>query len=406
LNSTNVPEVARLVVSSANPDLKIPNVLVSRPGQAQLGFMLYANPHATERSSNVTVQFGGTVVNCAVFVTPGSAPILSVPENVNTVFGKQVSFTFAAVDPRGLTVVLSASGLPDGATFDPGTGTFSWTPTQAQQGDYSITLTATNSATASSVGHVEIAVDSGKPIITGVFNAASRMGPACSPGSVASLAGRWLASVSTPVSNPSGTLTELAGTRVRVNGEYVSVVYASPTRVDFVCPDTAPGTRLTIAAEDEAGIADPVSTTMYQTTPGLYSIDGTGSGQGLITLAGTSVLAASRDYRALGQPAEPGDSITIRTTGITALDGALPMVSIGDVYAHVQSVQAVPGMAGVYEITAEVPSGIQDGDAVPVAVLLPLDRLHLRRGPLDAGNIRRFGVRSNQTTIAVERSRP
>ena len=406
LNSPNIPEVARLVVSSTNPALKTPDTIVSRPGQTRLRFLLYADPYATEKSSNIAVQFGETLVNYAVYVTPSSAPVLSIPENVNTVFGKQVNFIFAAVDPRGLAVVLSASGLPDGASFDPGTGAFSWTPTQAQQGVYSITLSATNSATASSTGQIGITVDSGKPIITDVFNAASWRGPACSPGSVASLAGRWLASVSIPVSNPSGTLTELAGTRVRVNREYVPVVYVSPTRVDFVCPDTDPGTRLTIAAEDDAGIADPVSTTMYQTTPGLYSFDGTGGGQGLITLTGTSVLAANRDYRALGQPAEPGDSITIRATGITTLDGALPTVTIGGLYALVESVQLVPGMAGVYEITAEVPLAIQDGDAVSVAVHLPEDTLHPWKGPLDAGNMRRAGLQSNQTTIAVERSRP
>ena len=406
LNAPNVPEVARLAVSSANPDLKIPSVIVSRPGQARLGFRLYADPHALERSTNIAVQFGGTLVDSAVFVTPASVPILSMPENVSTVFGTQVSFTFSAVDPRGLTLVLSASGLPDGATFVPGTGTFSWTPTQAQQGVYAVTLTATNSATASSTGEIGITVDSGKPIITGILNAASRQEPACSPGSVASLAGRWLAPVGTPVSNPSGTLTELAGTRVRVNGVYVSVVYASPTRVDFVCPVAPPGMRLAIAVENEAGTTDPVSTSTYRTTPGLYSLDGTGSGQGLITLAGTSLLAASRDYRALGQPAEPGDSITIRTTGIAMLEGSLPMVSIGDVYADVQSAQAVPGMAGVYEITAVVPLGLQDGDAVPIVVHLPSDRLHPWHEPMAAGNLRRSGVLSNQTTIAVERSRP
>jgi uncharacterized protein (TIGR03437 family) len=406
LNTPNVPEVARLVVSSATPDLKTPDVIVSRPGQSRLGFRLYADPFASARTSNIAVRFGATTVNCAVFVTPASAPVLSIPENVDTVFGRQVSFTFAAVDPLGLTVVLSAAGLPEGATFDPGTGKFSWTPTQGQQGVYSISLTATNSARASSAGYVRITVDSGKPVITGVFNAASRVEPPCSPGSVASLAGRWLASVNTPVANPSGTLTDLAGTRVRVNGEYAPVVYASPTRVDFICPDTTPGTLLMISSEDGAGTAEPVLTTMYQVTPGLYSVDGTGGGQGQITLAGTSVLAASRDYRALGQPAEPGDSITIRITGITSLNGALPMVSIADVYAHVQSVEAVPGVAGVYEITAEVPLGIQDGDAVAVAVQLPSAPMHRERRPLDARDVRYSGSRSNWTTIAVERSRP
>jgi uncharacterized protein (TIGR03437 family) len=142
---------------------------------------------------------------------------------------------------------------------------------------------------------------------------------------------------------------------------------------------------------------------MYQTAPGLYSVDGSGTGQGLITLAGTTLLAASRDYLALGQPAVPGSSITIRATGIGALNGALPLVMIGDVYALVKSVQAVSGVAGVYEITAEVPLSTQEGDAVPVVVVLPNDESLQRLGPQQAAGARGFGRQSNQTTIAVER---
>jgi uncharacterized protein (TIGR03437 family) len=351
----------------------------------------------------MTVQFGGTAVNAAVSVTPASGPVLSIPGDVDTAFGKQVIFTFTAVDPAALAVVLSASGLPDGATFDPGTGTFSWTPTQSQQGTYHITLTATNSANASSTGSLAIVVDSGQPVITGIQNAASMAQPACSPGSVASLTGRWLTSNGALVSNLSGTVTELGGTQVKVNGEDVSLIYASATMVDFVCPETDPGTPLLVSAENGAGIADPVSTTMYQTAPGLYSVDGTGTGQGLITLAGTSLLATSRTYLGLGQPAEPGDSITIQATGIAALNGALPMVKIGGAFAQVQSVQAVPEVAGVYYITAEVPLGTPEGDAVPVVVVLPPDASLLPRGPLQTRGNRGLQIDSNQTTIAVER---
>jgi uncharacterized protein (TIGR03437 family) len=401
LNSPNIPEVARLVLSNTNPGLKIPAVIMTRPGQTRLTFQMYADPLATQGSSNMTVQFGGTAVSAAVSITQASGPVLSIPEDVDTVFGKQVSFTFTAVDPAGLTVVLSASDLPDGATFDPKTGTFSWTPTQSQQGTYHITLTATNSANAFSTGSLAIVVDSGKPVITGIQNAASMARSACSPGSVASLTGRWLAS--NVAANLSGTVTELGGTQVKVNGEYVSVIYASATRVDFVCPETDPGTPLLVSVENEAGIADPVSTTMYQTAPGLYSIDGTGTGQGLITLAGTSLVATSRTYLALGQPAEPGDSITIRATGIAALNGALPMVRIGNVFAQVQSVQAVPGVAGVYEITAEVPLGTPEGAAVSVVAVLPPGASLLPRAPLQVRGTRGLQTDSNQTTIAVER---
>ena len=112
------------------------------------------------------------------------------------------------------------------------------------------------------------------------------------------------------------------------------------------------------------------------------------------------------DYLALGQPAEPGRSITIRATGIGALNGALPVVMIGDVNAQVQSVQAVPGAAGVYEITVEVPLSTQEGDAVPVVVVLPADESLQRLGAQQMPGARGFGRQSNQTTIAVERPRP
>jgi uncharacterized protein (TIGR03437 family) len=170
-----------------------------------------------------------------------------------------------------------------------------------------------------------------------------------------------------------------------------------------VCPGAAAGTLLTISAENKAGISDPASTIMHATAPGVYSTDGAGTGQGLITLAGTSLLATSRDYQALGQPAEPGDWIAIQATGIVTSNNAFPTVKIGDFYSLVQSVQAVPGMAGVYEITAEVPVGIQEGDAIPVVIGLPLNHLPLPREPSQLSDARGRGLLSNQLTIAVER---
>jgi uncharacterized protein (TIGR03437 family) len=140
---------------------------------------------------------------------------------------------------------------------------------------------------------------------------------------------------------------------------------------------------------------------MLPAAPGVYSLDGAGIGQGLITLAGTSLLATSRDYRALGQPAEPGDSIAIRATGIAGFEGVLT-VKIGGLDAHVQSVEAIPGVAGVYEITTAVPFGVQEGDAIPVVVSIRPDQPLATRKPLEAPNPRSLAPMSNQTTIAVE----
>ena len=47
-----------------------------------------------------------------------------------------LTFTVGAFDPDGNPLIFSASGLPPGATFDPPTRVFTWTPTYTQSGPY------------------------------------------------------------------------------------------------------------------------------------------------------------------------------------------------------------------------------------------------------------------------------
>jgi hypothetical protein len=52
-----------------------------------------------------------------------------------------LTFTISATDPEDDSLTYTASDLPDGATFDPGTRAFSWTPTISQSGTYNVTFT-------------------------------------------------------------------------------------------------------------------------------------------------------------------------------------------------------------------------------------------------------------------------
>jgi Putative Ig domain/FG-GAP repeat len=52
----------------------------------------------------------------------------------------ELSFTINATDPDGDAMIYSASGLPEGAAFDPDTKTFSWTPSYAQSGTHDVTI--------------------------------------------------------------------------------------------------------------------------------------------------------------------------------------------------------------------------------------------------------------------------
>ena len=371
--------MAHLAVSSASSDVELPTSITTRPGQTQLEFRAYAKTYAKQQNAEITVQFGQTAVETAVAVVPEDAPILTLPANVDAIFGQQAQFSVTAVDPGGLPVVLSAGNLPTGASFDPGTGQFSWTPAESQQGSYQVTFTATNSLTAASSGQVTIQVGSGTPVITDVVNAASQaLQPACGQNAIASLKGHWLAAAGNPVTDPTGGSTQLAGAKVKINGAYVPILYAAEQRIDFLCPTSVPGTALIISVENQLGTADPVQTVMNPFAAALYSLDGSGSGQGQVTLSGTSLIAMSRNYLTPGQPAGPGDAITISATGLDPSNWSSLLLEIGALSAQITAVDAVPGTAGVYQITTSVPIGIEAGDSIPVTLVIP----PLRRGPV------------------------
>src|SRR3546814_1671363 len=55
--------------------------------------------------------------------------------------GEEKRFTVAASDPDSEDrLVFTAEGLPEGATVDPDSGEFAWTPGPGQAGDYVVTL--------------------------------------------------------------------------------------------------------------------------------------------------------------------------------------------------------------------------------------------------------------------------
>jgi hypothetical protein len=82
--------------------------------------------------------------------TPVFAPRPPVWQQVpfrNTVEGQVLGFIVQASDPDGTIPILTALNLPVGATFTDdgnGFGSFQWTPTIGQAGDYSVTLIATD----------------------------------------------------------------------------------------------------------------------------------------------------------------------------------------------------------------------------------------------------------------------
>ena len=102
-------------------------------------------------------------------------PVSGHPPTLNTVeprtvrTGESLTFTVSATDPDGDALTYSASNLPQGASFNSTTRTFSWTPTDDQTGLYSDIRfqVSDGSLTDSQTISITVTGSSGQPDING-----------------------------------------------------------------------------------------------------------------------------------------------------------------------------------------------------------------------------------------------
>ena len=131
------------VYSGDIQDFTYPNTLTMIAGLQNRGIThefapLIPGPHSWDVWQKALIDFLPRLfVNTAPAFTAGGES-QEVDENRALTFGVEAT----DVDEDPLTY--SASGLPAGATFDPATRQFSWTPGYTQAGEYTVTFTVTD----------------------------------------------------------------------------------------------------------------------------------------------------------------------------------------------------------------------------------------------------------------------
>jgi uncharacterized protein (TIGR03437 family) len=237
------------------------------------------------------------------------------------------------------------------------------------------------------------------PQIFGAGNAASYQQDSIAPGELITLFGSGLgpaAPASLTVDAFGLATTSLASTRVLFDGVPVPVTYSSDSQVSVVAPFGLAGPSTSVSVEYLGVASDSISLFVTPSAPGIFSADGSGSGQ---------ALAINEDgyQNTIANPAPAGSVVTLYATGAgqtspPGQDGAivdaaaLPFVSqkvtalIDGQPADVLYAGGAPGIvSGVSQINLRIPAGAAAGN-------LPI--------------VLNIGGRTSQTGLAVAVKRP
>jgi uncharacterized protein (TIGR03437 family) len=360
LNPAGASAATEVQLSSSSAALQLPTRVVARRGQPIVEFQVDAV--SAGEGIVVTATSGKDTAQETLTVAPDLAPI-RVPGPQFVRYGNEVRFHVSAADAAA---TLSAEALPVGGYFDASAGDFWWTPDVTQLGAHQVNFTATGSDGAKATRPVSIEVDSGEPVATAVVNAASRSESlACSPGAIAAITGRWFLD-GAAVTDASGASPQLGGVKVWANAVPVPILSASATELTVVCPAAVAGSDLQFVVENAEGAAAPIHTTARSATPGLYSLDGSGTGQALALLRGTDSVAMVQNYKVPSQPAMQGDKVRLFATGIDALTNI--QARVGENLVTPDAVTSISGHAGLFEVLVSIPGNVSGVD-IPLSIL-------------------------------------
>jgi len=228
-----------------------------------------------------------------------------------------------------------------------------------------------------------------------IVNSASGSSTSLTPNTIASIYGLRLAfgteGVSLAQIGPGALPTTLQGARITVGGRLSSLLYVSPTQINFVIPADLPAGRTTVTL-DRQSTSVQVQVTLLEAAPGLYVVD---NGKLAAEHADGKLITADN-------PALPSEIIVVFGTGLgrtdpRQVDGLIPRVAaralVTDrlrvlldgqplplesvIYAGI-----TPGNPGLYQVNVRLPALIGksqpelrvsvDDQASQSALLLPV----------------------------------
>lgn len=194
------------------------------------------------------------------------------------------------------------------------------------------------------------------------------------PGMIFSLFGNNLAS-SRAGASAIPLPSSLGGISATLGGIDLPLYYADGGQVNAQVPfDLAPGSTLPLVVRSGAAASPPELVTLTDIQPGIFTVNSSGSGAGVITDANAALINDSN-------PARAGQVVIVWATGLGTTDqsvasgqaspGNPPAAAASPVTAYVGGQQATvefagltPGLVGLYQVNVRLPKNVTTGSAV------------------------------------------
>lgn len=205
------------------------------------------------------------------------------------------------------------------------------------------------------------------PVVQSVTDAAA-YGPRVAPGSMASIFGTNLASV-TASASAFPLPTSLGGASVTIGGASVPLLYASPAQINFQVPSALAAGNATLVVGGPGGASASFTFAVTSSAPAIFQY---GANHAVAQNGASTVVNAST------ASAASGSIVTVYLTGIGAVDNAVadgsptptsPLsnataaysATIGAASASIQFLGLTPGFAGLAQADIQVPT-LPSGD--------------------------------------------
>ena len=199
---------------------------------------------------------------------------------------------------------------------------------------------------------------SGTARTVSAVSAANFSADALAPEAIAAAFGTNLATA-TVVANTTPLPTELAGTKVRVNGELAPLFFVAPSQVNFLIPPTAQAGDAVIEIIAADGSLSRGTLKLASVGASLFTSNASGTGAPAAVVTKNGV-----NYSTVGNPdgtsnlLDVGDYLVLFGTGLRKASLASTRITIGGRDAAVQYIGSQGGYAGLDQINTQIPAGI------------------------------------------------